>query len=83
MPKGFPTKLQAEAAAEVIAPKWQTELHEESYGWTVDIHDGEGSIGSIVQDGSLNWWLGKRIKENREPYQSDGMRYRSANKLRI
>ena len=58
MPKGFPSELEALAAAEALEPKMKATARETSYGWTVDIDDGEGSIGSIVQNGSLLWWCG-------------------------
>jgi len=58
MPKGFPSELQALAAAETLEPKMKATARETSYGWTVDIDDGKGSIGSIVQNGSLLWWCG-------------------------
>jgi hypothetical protein len=58
MPKGYPSELQALAAAEALEPKMKATAREASYGWTVDIDDGEGSIGSIVQNDSLLWWCG-------------------------
>ena len=58
LPKGFPSKLQALAAAETLEPKMKATARETSYGWTVDIDDGEGSTGSIVQNGRLHWWMG-------------------------
>ena len=58
MPKGFSSELQAMAAAETAAPGMKATAKEESWGWTVDIDDGEGSLGSIVQNGSVHWWCG-------------------------
>jgi hypothetical protein len=62
MPKGFPTELQALAAAESAAPAMKSKVSEMSYGWIVDIEDGEGSIGSIVQNGSIHWWCGEKCR---------------------
>ncbi len=58
MPKGFPSKVQALAAAEIAAPGMKYDTEEKSWGWTVDIDDGEGSMGSIVQNGGIHWWTG-------------------------
>lgn len=63
MPKGFDSEEQAIAAAQVAtkdhditSPNITTK--EESYGWTVDIDDGNNSLGSIAQNGSLVWYSG-------------------------
>lgn len=61
MPKGFPSELQALAAAEALEPTMKATASETRYGWTVDIDDGTGSMGSIVQHGGLHWWMGDRI----------------------
>lgn len=62
MPKGFPSKPQALAAAEKLEPKMKAVAEETSYGWTVSIYDDQGSIGDIVQNDTLHWWLGKRCR---------------------
>ena len=56
--KHFPSKIQALAAADIQAPGMKATAREDEYGWTVDIDDGEGSVGSIVQSGRLHWWMG-------------------------
>lgn len=58
MPKGFRSESRALAAAEALEPKMKATASEDAYGWTVDIDDGEGSLGSIVQNGSVRWWFG-------------------------
>lgn len=62
MPKGFPSELQAMAAAEALEPTMKATASEACYGWTVDIEDGDGSMGSIIQNGELHWWMGNRTK---------------------
>lgn len=64
MPKGFPSELQALAAAEALEPTMKATARETRYGWTVDIDDGKGSVGSIVQNGELHWWMGNSVSRS-------------------
>lgn len=70
IPKGFPSKLQALAAAETLEPKMKATAKETGYGWIVDIADGAGSTGSIVQNGRIHWWLGGELRARQRSAES-------------
>lgn len=62
MPKGYPSEIQARAAAETEAPGLEATFHERKWGWIVNLEDGEGNLGSIVQNGTVHWWCGEKCR---------------------